>query len=109
MLSSPQYATASRLRSERRHPRIPTERHAKLTTDHLPLVCLVHDVSLGGAGLRVNQPIEEGAIALLDISEVGTLRSEVVWTDGCSVGMRFLESLAKVARLFGHELDGVQS
>ena len=107
MLSSSQHVVAGRLQGERRHPRYPTERHAKLTTDHLPLLCLVHDVSLGGAGLRVSQPIEDGAVVLLDIHEIGTLRAEVVWTDGCSVGVRFLENPAKVARLFGRELDDV--
>lgn len=107
MLSSSQHVIAGRLQGGRRHPRHPTERHAKLMTDHLPLLCLVHDVSLGGAGLRVNQPIEDGAVVLLEINEVGTLRAEVVWTDGCSVGVRFLESPAKVARLFGHELNDV--
>jgi PilZ domain-containing protein len=74
-------------------------------TDHL-VNCAVLDVSLQGARVRLDDEstaLPNGPLAIA-VSRFGTFQAEVVWTrDGMS-GLRFLESVDRVADTIGRQL-----
>lgn len=69
--------------------------------------CAIFNLSLGGAKLRVSEPLPAGFPVTLTISRSGVFRGEVVWQDDRLAGIRFLDSPRNVARVLGEFLpDG---
>jgi len=74
-------------------------------TDHL-INCAVLDVSLQGARVRLDddrEALPKGPLAIA-MSRFGTFQAEVVWTRGGMSGLRFLESVDRVADTIGRQL-----
>ena len=69
--------------------------------------CAIFNLSLGGAKVRVSEPLPEGHPVTLTISRSGVFRGEVVWQNERLAGIRFLDSPRSVARVLGEFLpDG---
>ena len=74
-------------------------------TDHL-INCAVLDVSLQGARVRLDDASEalpKGPLAIA-VSRFGTFQAEVVWAKDQMCGLRFLESVDRVADTIGRQL-----
>ncbi len=74
-------------------------------TDRL-INCAVLDVSLQGARVRVeddNSELPQGPLAIA-VSRFGTFQAEVVWVKDRTAGLRFLESVDRVAETIGRQL-----
>ena len=66
--------------------------------------CYVQNLSPTGAGVKVSQPLHEGAIGTLSSERFGMIAAEVAWTDENSAGLRFLDDPAWIALLFSTAL-----
>jgi len=74
-------------------------------TDHF-INCAVLDVSLQGARVRLddaNAVLPRGPLAIA-VSRFGTFQAEVVWAKDQLRGLRFLESVDRVADTIGRQL-----
>ncbi len=69
------------------------------------LDCAVLDVSLQGARVRMENDAQlpKGPLAIA-VSRFGTFQAEVVWTKDQMSGLRFLESIERVADTIGRQL-----
>lgn len=67
--------------------------------------CAVLDVSLQGARVRLDagNQLPNGPLAIA-VSRFGTFQAEVVWTKDGMSGLRFLESVERVADTIGRQL-----
>jgi hypothetical protein len=67
--------------------------------------CSVLDVSLQGARVRLDDgsQLPNGPLAIA-VSRFGTFQAEVVWTKDGMSGLRFLESVDRVADTIGRQL-----
>jgi len=67
--------------------------------------CAVLDVSLQGARVRIEgeSPLPKGPLAIA-VSRFGTFQAEVVWRQDRTSGLRFLESIERVADTIGRQL-----
>jgi hypothetical protein len=70
-----------------------------------PLIsCAVLDVSLQGARVRLHEgALPQGPLAIA-VSHFGTFQAEVVWARDLQAGLRFLESVDRVADTIGRQL-----
>jgi PilZ domain-containing protein len=67
--------------------------------------CAVLDVSLQGARVRVDgeSQLPKGPLAIA-VSRFGSFQAEVVWSKDRMSGLRFLESVERVAETIGRQL-----
>ena len=66
--------------------------------------CTVLDVSLQGARVRLDEgALPQGPLAIA-LSRFGTFQAEVVWTRDSVSGLRFLESVDRVADTIGRQV-----
>lgn len=67
--------------------------------------CAVLDVSLQGARVRLDDDsaLPKGPLVIA-LSRFGTFQAEVVWTKNRMFGLRFLESIDRVADTIGRQL-----
>src|SRR5579883_614642 len=77
---------------------------AKLAHGARRFDCVVVDLSLGGARIYLAQPLVRGEVVTLILDRMGTLRAEVVWQEGHSIGLRFVEEPEKIASAIGARL-----
>jgi hypothetical protein len=77
---------------------------AKLAYGSRRFDCVVVDLSLGGARIYLAQPLGTGELVTLALDRMGPLRAEIVWQEGHSIGLRFVDAPEKVAGLIGARL-----
>ena len=77
---------------------------AKLAHGAKRFDCVVVDLSLGGARIYLAQPLEKGELVTLGLDRMGALRAEVVWQEGHSIGLRFVDEPERIAELIGARL-----
>lgn len=77
---------------------------AKLSHGPARFDCVVVDLSLGGARIFLAQPLGKGDIVTLDLDQMGALRAEVVWQEGHSIGLRFVDEPQKIVDTIGARL-----
>jgi hypothetical protein len=77
----------------------------QLEGDNRLVNCAVLDVSLQGAPVRLDSDgtLPNGPLAIA-LSRFGTFQAEVVWTKDRMSGLRFLESIDRVADTIGRQL-----
>lgn len=63
------------------------------------LDCKVLDISLGGAKVRLAEPVEVDTPIRLKIPRVGEFAGRVTWRNGTTVGIEFNEEIRGVARV----------
>ena len=66
--------------------------------------CVVVDLSLGGARIYLAQPFSKGDIVTLKLDRMGALRAEVVWQEGHSIGLQFVDDPQKIVETIGARL-----
>ena len=62
--------------------------------------CQIWNLSLGGARLRVDLPLKEGANVVLDMPGRGRIPAIVAWTGNAQIGLAFDMPPERVRRLF---------
>lgn len=77
---------------------------AKLAHGKACFDCVVVDLSLGGARIYLAQPVGKGDIVTLKLDRMGALRAEVVWQEGHSLGLCFVDEPQKIAETIGARL-----
>jgi hypothetical protein len=77
---------------------------AKLAHGPARFDCVVVDLSLGGARIYLAQPLGKGEIVTLKLDQMSTLRAEVVWQEGHSIGLRFTDEPQKIVDTIGARL-----
>jgi hypothetical protein len=77
---------------------------AKLAHGPTRFDCVVVDLSLGGARIYLAQPLGKGEIVTLKLDQMSTLRAEVVWQEGHSIGLRFTDEPQKIVDTIGARL-----
>jgi len=77
---------------------------AQVEAEQRRIGCAVLDVSLGGARVRLDEgALPRGPLAIA-LSRFGTFQAEVVWTRDRVLGLRFLESVERIADTIGRQL-----
>ena len=96
-----------------RAPRTPERRRAvrkrvlwsgQVEADQHLLDCAILDVSLQGARVRLDGGALPQTPFAINVSRFGTFQAEVVWIQERTAGLRFLESVDRVADTIGRQL-----
>ena len=77
---------------------------AKLAHGSARFDCVVVDLSLGGARIYLAQPLGKGDMVTLKLDQMSGLRAEVVWQEGHSIGLRFVDESQKIVDTIGSRL-----
>jgi len=77
---------------------------AKLVHGSARFDCVVVDLSLGGARIYLARPLGKGDLVTLTLDRMGALRAEVVWQEGHSIGLHFVDEPRKIAETIGARL-----
>lgn len=86
-------------RDRRKYPRSPVLWTGSLTSADRTVDCVIMNASANGAKVRMSEAIPLTSPITLDIPRLGAFKAEIVWTKENKIGVRFLETPAKVARL----------
>lgn len=77
---------------------------AQVESEERLINCAILDVSLQGARVRLDEgALPQGPMAIA-VSRFGTFQAEVVWVQDQVAGLRFLESVERVADTIGRQL-----
>lgn len=74
---------------------------SKLETAHGVFDCVALDLSLGGARLRLDGPVQILEPVTLVLSKFGRFPSEIVWRNATEAGLQFSEPPEEIAGRFG--------
>ena len=77
---------------------------AMLDCGERPLECQVYNFSVGGAKLRVSEPVVRRSAVQLHGQRFGAFRARIVWQRDDWVGLSFLEAPDSVAQAVGKAL-----
>jgi len=77
---------------------------ARLDTPNGTLDCITLDLSLGGARLRLSEPVGLLEHVTLILDKFGRFPAEIVWVTETEIGLQFTESPEQVAGRFGNIL-----
>jgi len=77
---------------------------AKIIVGTHELSCQIWNLSLGGARVRMDLPIQEGTDVTLSISDRGELAAKVAWARGGSLGLDFTVSADVIKTMFEDRL-----
>ena len=94
-------AAAANPRERRDHTRRSVLMSGRLMVSGRETDCVVCNISLAGAQVRVKQVPESGQELNLRIDRFGTFPAQVVWLDGENVGLHFLIEPAAVSAIVG--------
>jgi len=89
----------AKLADRQRHPRHATLVPGKLVSGDEEVDCEVLNVSVGGAKLRIAEPIETNSHVRLKIGRVGEFNGRVAWRNGATLGVEFQDELTEWARI----------
>lgn len=89
----------AKLQDRQRHPRHPTLCPGKLISGDQEVDCEVLNISVGGAKIRVAQPIEVNSNVCVRILRVGEFIGRVAWCNGTTLGVEFQDELTEFARI----------
>lgn len=85
-------------RSMRGHPRSAVFWSGALQAGRQNVECIVLNMSPGGAKVRMlKRFVSDGSPVILHIDRLGGYTSEVVWTEGNTIGLRFLKDPKQIA------------
>jgi hypothetical protein len=96
-----QQAHEDRREFERRDVQWP----ARLVLPEGALSCLVYDLSLGGARVKLVAQLQKHQRVRLDLDKFPPLNADVVWLGIGMVGVRFTDDSAYIARTLGSIID----
>ena len=82
-----------------KHPRHATLCPAKLVAGDEEVDCEVLNVSVGGAKIRMCQPVETNSHVRVKIGRLGEFTGRVAWRNGTTLGVEFQDEIAEMARI----------
>ncbi len=74
---------------------------ARLVLPEGAINCVVYDLSMGGARVRLVAQLQKQQQARLDIEKLSPLNAEVVWLGIGMIGIRFTDDPAFIGRTLG--------
>lgn len=77
---------------------------AKLLIGRHTISCQIWNLSLGGARVRVDLPIQEGTELILSIEGRGELSAVVIWCEHEAMGLDFKVASSTIKRMFEDRL-----
>jgi PilZ domain len=77
---------------------------AKIIVGTHELACQIWNLSLGGARVRIDLPIQEGTDVSLAVEGRGEIAAQVAWSTGGSLGLDFLVGPDAIKRMFEDRL-----
>lgn len=77
---------------------------AKLRVGRHVFSCQIWNLSLGGARVRVDLPLESGTEVILSVSDRGDIPADVVWHRDEALGLSFNVSPEVIKRMFADRL-----
>jgi hypothetical protein len=83
-------------RTYRAHPRYETFYPGEFSIGDQSVDCVVLNISVGGAKLRVSEPIGDASQVRLRIDRVGDIAGRLVWRDGTTMGIAFHDQLRDI-------------
>ena len=86
-------------RDRRSYTRSPVLWTGSLISADRTVDCVIMNASANGAKVRMSEAIPLSSPITLEIPRLGAFKAEIVWTKENKIGVRFLESPAKVAQL----------
>ena len=84
---------------KQKHPRYQTLCPGKLYAGDRVVDCDVLNLSIGGAKIRLAEPVETASQVRLRIERVGEFSGRVAWQDGATLGIEFHDQLREIARI----------
>jgi len=88
-------------RERRAHTRRKVLWKAKLEAGDYYFECLVYDISLQGAKVKLDLPLEQGSSANISMKEKDPLSSKVAWATDGYVGLNFKDMPEQVRHMLG--------
>lgn len=82
-----------------RHPRHSTLCPGELISGDRTVECVVLNISVGGAKIRLAEPVETNSRVRVRIERVGEFAGRVAWRNGDTLGVEFQDDLAELARI----------
>jgi len=82
-----------------KHPRYATLCPGTLVVGAEEVACEVLNISVGGAKIRVAEPIDADTPVCLKIQHVGEFSGRVAWCNGTTLGVEFQVELSEFARI----------
>ena len=93
--------TAAEIAERRSFPRRAVLWTGTLQAGDFSFDCQIWNVSLGGARLRVNLPLEAGARIVLSLPQAGRFPGVVAWTGDGELGLKFGVEPTAIREHFG--------
>ncbi len=84
---------------KQKHPRHQTFCPGKLYAGDRVVDCEVLNISVGGAKIRLAEPVEVASQVRLRIERVGEFSGRVAWRDGTILGIEFQHQLTQISRI----------
>lgn len=105
---APGKAKATRSQSLRQHPRSAVFWSGALQAGRDSIDCIVLNMSPGGAKVKLfRRFVGDGSPVVLHVDRLGGYASDVVWSEGDAVGLRFLKDPKEVAADIERQLGPV--
>ena len=82
-----------------KHPRHATLCSGTLVSGDEEVDCEILNVSVGGAKIRMRQPVETNSHVRVKIRRVGEFTGRIAWRNGTTLGIEFQDELAEMARI----------
>ncbi len=90
---------SANLTDQQKHPRHQTLCSGRFYVGEHGVDCQVLDISVGGAKVRLSEPVEPETQIRLKIETVGEFSGRVAWRNGATLGVEFHEELSELARI----------
>jgi hypothetical protein len=89
----------------RAHPRYGTFCPGKFSIGDQTVDCVVLNISVGGAKIRVSGPIDDASQVRLLTEQIGEFAGRVVWRDGPTMGIAFHDQLRDIEHIVENMLS----
>jgi hypothetical protein len=96
----------AKLTDRQQHPRHSTQCSGKFYADDREVDCEILNISVGGAKVRLAEPVETDSEVRVRIDRVGEFAGRVAWRDGTTLGIEFHDELSELARIIEELLGG---
>ncbi len=85
----------AKLTSRQQHPRHSTQCPGKLYTGGREVDCEILNISVGGAKVRLAEPVETNSEVRVRIDRVGEFSGRIIWCRGTTLGIEFRDELSE--------------
>ncbi len=96
----------AKLTDRQQHPRHSTQCSGKFYAGDREVDCEILNISVGGAKVRLAEPVETNSEVRVRIDRVGEFSGRVAWCKGTILGIEFHEELSELARIIEDLLGG---